>query len=198
MSARLRSRPQRFGLLAIATAVACATATKQTKTSIPAQTSASPHSVAPNWMMTGPHQSSEGGIIFATASAGGIANARLRKHVVENRARAEMRKTLEAISAIAIDRGCTLSSINPSPEAIAQQEAEHRLRVFFTEAIERALEAIEFVGFWTDLRDNTLHVLAKVDLNPFIGELEAMPDVPESAQSNLRKALGELDTEPRR
>lgn len=155
-------------------------------------------SQGPDWVNkgSGAFDSPKGKVFFGVGSASGIKNRALLITTADNRARAEIAKTMETyVAVLAKDYMASTTGGSDMSRSSEEQHVEQALKSFS----QRTLNGVEIVDRYYDPSDGTQFALAKLDLTAFKDTLDTTKElnskVRDYVKENANKAFDALDKE---
>ena len=157
--------------------------------------SADTASQGPAWVMkgSGAFDVTKGKVFYGVGVASGIPNKALLRQTAENRARAEIAKTMETyVATLAKDYMASTTSGDMS-KASSEQHVETALKTFSKTTLHGAV----IVDRWMDPADGSFYALCELDLFSFKDALEKNRELDKEVQDyvrdNAEKLHGEME-----
>jgi len=170
-----------MGILLIA---GCATSPKP---------SADPASLGPAWVMkgSGAFDVQKGKVFYGVGVASGIKNKALLRQTADNRARAEIAKTMETYVATLAKDYMASTTAGDMSKSSEEQHVETALKTFS----KTTLHGAEIVDRWMDPTDGSVYALCELDLYSFTDALEKNKELDKQVQDYVRENAEKLHGE---
>lgn len=166
--------------------VGCASTPKETP-------SADTAAAGPNWVMKGSGAFDVEGskVFYGVGVASGIKNKALLRQTSDNRARAEIARTLEIYVASLTKDYMASTTAGDMSESSEEQHVETALKTF-TKA---TLHGATIVDRWKDPADGTMYSLCELDLVAFKETLDDYKELDEKVRDYVRDNADKLHDE---
>ncbi len=157
--------------------------------------SADPASMGPAWVMkgSGAFDVEKGKVFYGVGVASGIKNKALLRQTADNRARAEIAKTMETYVATLSKDYMASTTAGDMSKSSEEQHVETALKTFS----KTTLHGAEIVDRWMDPSDGTMYSLCELDLFSFKDALEKNKELDKEVQDyvrdNAEKLHGEME-----
>lgn len=157
--------------------------------------SADPASLGPAWVMKGggAFDVEKGKVFYGVGIASGIKNKALLRQTAENRARAEIAKTMETYVATLSKDYMASTTAGDMSKSSEEQHVETALRTFS----KATLHGAAIVDRWMDPSDGSLYALCELDLFSFKEALDNYKEldkqVKDYVRDNAEKLHGEME-----
>jgi len=157
--------------------------------------SADPASMGPAWVMkgSGAFDVQKGKVFYGVGSASGIKNKALLRQTSDNRARAEIAKTMETYVATLAKDYMASTTAGDMSKSSEEQHVETALKTFS----KTTLHGAEIVDRWMDPSDGSMYSLCELDLYSFKDALEKNKEldkqVEDYVRENAEKLHGEME-----
>ena len=157
--------------------------------------SADPASLGPAWVMkgSGAFDVEKGKVFYGVGIASGIKNKALLRQTAENRARAEIAKTMETYVATLSKDYMASTTAGDMSKSSEEQHVETALKTFS----KTTLHGATIVDRWMDPSDGSLYALCELDLFSFKDALdkynELNKQVRDYVRENAEKLHGEME-----
>ena len=157
--------------------------------------SADPASMGPAWVMKGggAFDVEKGKVFYGVGIASGIKNKALLRQTAENRARAEIAKTMETYVATLSKDYMASTTAGDMSKSSEEQHVETALKTFS----KTTLHGATIVDRWMDPSDGSLYALCELDLFSFKDALdkynELNKQVRDYVRENAEKLHGEME-----
>jgi len=161
----------------------------------PPKPSADPAAQGPAWVMkgSGAFDVEKGKVFYGVGSAAGIKNKALLRQTAQNRARAEIAKTMETYVATLAKDYMASTTAGDMSESSEEQHVETALRTFS----KATLHGAEIVEMWMDPSDGSMYALCELNLFSFKDALEKHKEldkeVRDYVRDNAEKLHGEME-----
>ncbi len=155
--------------------------------------SADPASMGPAWVMkgSGAFDVAKGKVFYGVGVASGIRNKALLRQTAENRARAEIAKTMETYVATLAKDYMASTTAGDMSKSSEEQHVETALKTFS----KTTLHGAEIVDRWMDPSDGSLYALCELDLFSFKDALEKNRELDKEVQDYVRENAEKLHGE---
>jgi len=157
--------------------IGCASAPKETP-------SADPAAMGPQWVMKGSGAFDVDGskVFYGVGVASGIKNKALLRQTSDNRARAEIAKTLEVYVASLSKDYMASTTAGDMSESSEEQHVESALKTF----TKSTLHGATIVDRWMDPSDESMYSLCELDLIAFKDALDNYKELDEKVRDYVR------------
>ncbi|MDY6791577.1 MAG: hypothetical protein SWH54_09935 [Thermodesulfobacteriota bacterium] len=159
------------------------------------QPSADTASQGPAWVMkgSGAFDVAKGKVFYGVGAASGIRNKALLRQTSDNRARAEIAKTMETYVATLAKDYMASTTAGDMSKSSEEQHVETALKTFS----KTTLHGATIVDRWMDASDGTMYSLCELDLFSFKDALEKSKELDKQVQDyvrdNAEKLHGEME-----
>ena len=155
--------------------------------------SADPASMGPAWVMkgSGAFDVAKGKIFYGVGIASGIKNKALLRQTSDNRARAEIAKTMETYVATLAKDYMASTTAGDMSKSSEEQHVETALKTFSKTTLHGAV----IVDHWQDPSDGSLYALCELDLGSFKDALEKSKELDKQVQDYVRENAEKLHGE---
>jgi len=155
--------------------------------------SADPASMGPAWVMkgSGAFDVQKGKVFYGVGSASGIKNKALLRQTSDNRARAEIAKTMETYVATLAKDYMASTTAGDMSKSSEEQHVETALKTFS----KTTLHGAEIVDRWMDPSDGSMYSLCELDLYSFKDALEKNKELDKQVQDYVRENAEKLHGE---
>ncbi len=152
---------------------------------------------APEWVTkgSGAFKEAGAGVFFGVGIAQGIRNRALAQSAADDRARAEIAKTMNSYIVVLTKDYMASTTAGAMDKSSEEQHVSSTLKNFakFT------LQGSVIVDHWKDMQDGTVFALAKLDMNAIRKTLEESKEldgkIRDYVRANAEKAFDELTAE---
>lgn len=155
--------------------------------------SADPASLGPAWVMkgSGAFDVEKGKVFYGVGIASGIRNKALLRQTAENRARAEIAKTMETYVATLAKDYMASTTAGDMSKSSEEQHVETALKTFS----KTTLHGAAIVDRWMDPSDGSLYALCELDLFSFKEALDKHKELDKQVQDYVRENAEKLHGE---
>ena len=155
--------------------------------------SADPAAQGPAWVMKGggAFDVEKGKVFYGVGIASGIKNKALLRQTADNRARAEIAKTMETYVATLAKDYMASTTAGDMSKSSEEQHVETALKTFS----KTTLHGAAIVDRWMDPSDGSLYALCELDLFSFKEALEKHKDLDKEVQDYVRENAEKLHGE---
>jgi hypothetical protein len=149
----------------------------------------------PQWVYkgSGAFDDDKGKVFYGVGIASGISNKALLFSTADNRARAEVAKTLETYVAVLAKDYMASTTAGDMSASSEEQHVEQALKTFS----KTTLHGATIIDHWQDPEDKTMYSLCQLDLLAFKEALDNYKDLDEKVRDYVRenadKMHGELE-----
>jgi hypothetical protein len=149
----------------------------------------------PQWVYkgSGAFDQDSGKVFYGVGIASGISNKSLLFSTADNRARAEVAKTLETYVAVLAKDYMASTTAGDMSASSEEQHVEQALKTFS----KTTLHGATIIDHWQDPEDKTMYALCKLDLLAFKEALDDYKEldskVRDYVRENAEKMHGELE-----
>ena len=166
--------------------IGCASAPKETP-------SADPAAMGPQWVMKGSGAFDVDGskVFYGVGVASGIRNKALLRQTSDNRARAEIAKTLEVYVASLSKDYMASTTAGDMSESSEEQHVESALKTF----TKSTLHGATIVDRWMDPSDGSMYSLCELDLISFKEALDNYKELDEKVRDYVRDNADQMHDE---
>ena len=157
--------------------------------------SADPASMGPAWVMKGggAFDVEKGKVFYGVGIASGIKNKALLRQTADNRARAEIAKTMETYVATLAKDYMASTTAGDMSKSSEEQHVETALKTFS----KTTLHGATIVDRWMDPADGSMYSLCELDLFSFKEALDNYKELDKQVQDyvreNAEKMHGEME-----
>ena len=157
--------------------------------------SADPASMGPAWVMKGggAFDVEKGKVFYGVGIASGIKNKALLRQTADNRARAEIAKTMETYVATLAKDYMASTTAGDMSKSSEEQHVETALKTFS----KTTLHGAAIVDRWMDPSDGSMYALCELDLFSFKEALDNYKEldkqVKDYVRENSEKLHGEME-----
>jgi len=157
--------------------------------------SADPASLGPAWVMKGggAFDAPKGKVFYGVGVASGIRNKALLRQTAENRARADIAKTMETYVATLAKDYMASTTAGDMSKSSEEQHVETALKTFS----KTTLHGAAIVERWMDPSDGSMYALCELDLFSFKDALDKYKEldkqVKDYVRENAEKMHGEME-----
>jgi len=157
--------------------------------------SADPASMGPAWVMKGggAFDVEKGKVFYGVGIASGIKNKALLRQTADNRARAEIAKTMETYVATLAKDYMASTTAGDMSKSSEEQHVETALKTFS----KTTLHGATIVDRWMDPTDGSMYSLCELDLFSFKEALDNYKELDKQVQDyvreNAEKMHGEME-----
>lgn len=157
--------------------------------------SADPASMGPAWVMkgSGAFDVQKGKVFYGVGIASGIKNKAHLRQTADNRARAEIAKTMETYVATLSKDYMASTTAGDMSKSSEEQHVETALKTFS----KTTLHGAEIVDRWMDPSDGSMYSLCELDLFSFKDALDKSKELDKQVQDyvrdNAEKLHGEME-----
>ncbi len=147
----------------------------------------------PAWVMkgSGAFDVTKGKVFYGVGAASGIRNKALLRQTADNRARAEIAKTMESYVATLAKDYMASTTAGDMSKSSEEQHVETALKTFS----KTTLHGAEIVDRWMDPSDGTMYALCELDLFSFKDALEKNRELDKEVQDYVRENAEKLHGE---
>jgi len=147
----------------------------------------------PAWVMkgSGAFDVTKGKVFYGVGAASGIRNKALLRQTSDNRARAEIAKTMESYVATLAKDYMASTTAGDMSKSSEEQHVETALKTFS----KTTLHGAEIVDRWKDPSDGTMYSLCELDLFSFKDALEKNRELDKEVQDYVRENAEKLHGE---
>jgi hypothetical protein len=155
--------------------------------------SADPASLGPAWVMkgSGAFDVEKGKIFYGVGIASGIKNKALLRQTADNRARAEIAKTMETYVATLAKDYMASTTAGDMSKSSEEQHVETALKTFS----KTTLHGATIVDRWMDPSDGSMYSLCELDLFSFKDALDKYKELDKQVQDYVRENAEKLHGE---
>ena len=155
--------------------------------------SADPASMGPAWVMKGggAFDVEKGKVFYGVGIASGIKNKALLRQTADNRARAEIAKTMETYVATLAKDYMASTTAGDMSKSSEEQHVETALKTFSKTTLHGAV----IVDRWMDSSDGTMYSLCELDLFSFKEALDKHKELDKQVQDYVRENAEKLHGE---
>ncbi|KAF5434754.1 hypothetical protein C5S36_04490 [Candidatus Methanophagaceae archaeon] len=155
--------------------------------------SADPASLGPAWVMkgSGAFDVEKGKVFYGVGLASGIRNKALLRQTADNRARAEIAKTMETYVATLAKDYMASTTAGDMSKSSEEQHVETALKTFSKTTLHGAV----IVDRWMDSSDGTMYSLCELDLFSFKEALDKHKELDKQVQDYVRENAEKLHGE---
>ena len=155
--------------------------------------SADPASMGPAWVMkgSGAFDVTKGKVFYGVGIASGIKNKAHLRQTADNRARAEIAKTMETYVATLSKDYMASTTAGDMSKSSEEQHVETALKTFS----KTTLHGAEIVDRWIDPSDGSMYSLCELDLFSFKDALEKSKELDKQVQDYVRENAEKLHGE---
>ena len=155
--------------------------------------SADPASQGPAWIMkgSGAFDVETGKVFYGVGVASGIRNKALLRQTADNRARAEIAKTMETYVATLAKDYMASTTAGDMSKSSEEQHVETALKTFS----KTTLHGAQIVNRWMDPTDGSMYSLCELDLGSFKDALEKSKELDKQVQDYVRENAEKLHGE---
>jgi len=155
--------------------------------------SADPASMGPAWVMKGggAFDVEKGKVFYGVGIASGIKNKALLRQTADNRARAEIAKTMETYVATLAKDYMASTTAGDMSKSSEEQHVETALKTFS----KTTLHGATIVDRWMDPSDGSMYSLCELDLFSFKEALDKYKELDKQVQDYVRENAEKLHGE---
>ena len=155
--------------------------------------SADPASMGPAWVMKGggAFDVEKGKVFYGVGIASGIKNKALLRQTADNRARAEIAKTMETYVATLAKDYMASTTAGDMSKSSEEQHVETALKTFS----KTTLHGATIVDRWMDPTDGSMYSLCELDLFSFKEALDNYKELDKQVQDYVRENAEKLHGE---
>jgi len=155
--------------------------------------SADPASMGPAWVMKGggAFDVAKGKVFYGVGIASGIRNKALLRQTADNRARAEIAKTMETYVATLAKDYMASTTAGDMSKSSEEQHVETALKTFS----KTTLHGATIVDRWMDPSDGSMYSLCELDLFSFKEALDNYKELDKKVQDYVRENAEKLHGE---
>ena len=155
--------------------------------------SADPASMGPAWVMKGggAFDVEKGKVFYGVGIASGIKNKALLRQTADNRARAEIAKTMETYVATLAKDYMASTTAGDMSKSSEEQHVETALKTFS----KTTLHGATIVDRWMDPSDGSMYSLCELDLFSFKDALDKYKELDKQVQDYVRENAEKLHGE---
>ena len=155
--------------------------------------SADPASMGPAWVMKGggAFDVEKGKVFYGVGIASGIKNKALLRQTADNRARAEIAKTMETYVATLAKDYMASTTAGDMSKSSEEQHVETALKTFS----KTTLHGAAIVDRWMDPSDGSMYALCELDLFSFKDALDKYKELDKQVQDYVRENAEKLHGE---
>ncbi len=155
--------------------------------------SADPASMGPAWVMKGggAFDVEKGKVFYGVGIASGIKNKALLRQTADNRARAEIAKTMETYVATLAKDYMASTTAGDMSKSSEEQHVETALKTFS----KTTLHGATIVDRWMDPADGSMYSLCELDLFSFKEALDNYKELDKQVQDYVRENAEKLHGE---
>lgn len=155
--------------------------------------SADPASMGPAWVMKGggAFDVEKGKVFYGVGIASGIRNKALLRQTADNRARAEIAKTMETYVATLAKDYMASTTAGDMSKSSEEQHVETALKTFS----KTTLHGATIVDRWMDSSDGSMYSLCELDLFSFKEALDNYKELDKQVQDYVRENAEKLHGE---
>jgi len=155
--------------------------------------SADPASMGPAWVMKGggAFDVEKGKVFYGVGIASGIKNKALLRQTADNRARAEIAKTMETYVATLAKDYMASTTAGDMSKSSEEQHVETALKTFS----KTTLHGATIVDRWMDPSDGSMYSLCELDLFSFKEALDNYKELDKQVQDYVRENAEKLHGE---
>jgi hypothetical protein len=143
------------------------------------------------WRGSGAFDAAKGKIFYGVGVASGIRNKALLRSTSDNRARAEIAKTLETYVAVLAKDYMASTTAGDMSASSEEQHVEQALKTFS----KTTLHGAAIVDRWLDPEDGTMYSLCELDLFAFKDALDEYKELDSKVRDYVRKNAEKMHSE---
>lgn len=149
--------------------------------------------VAPDWVLkgSGAFDVDRGKVFFGVGAASGIKNKALALTTADNRARAEIAKTIEVYVAVLAKDYMASTTAGDMSASAEEQHVEQALKTFS----KATLHGATIVNRWIDPEDGTIYSLCELDILAFKDMLDNYKELDSKVKDYVRENAEKLHSE---
>lgn len=152
-----------------------------------------PKYMGPEWIMkgSGAFDAQQGKVFYGVGMASGIKNKAMLRSTADNRARAEIAKTMETYVAVLAKDYMASTTAGDMSASSEEQHVEQALKTFSKTTLHGAI----IVDRWLDPEDGTFYSLCELDLFAFKDAMDDYKELDSKVRDYVRKNAEKMHTD---
>ncbi len=152
-----------------------------------------PKHMGPEWIMkgSGAFDAQQGKVFYGVGMASGIKNKAMLRSTADNRARAEIAKTMETYVAVLAKDYMASTTAGDMSASSEEQHVEQALKTFSKTTLHGAI----IVDRWKDPQDGTFYSLCELDLFAFKDAMDDYKELDSKVRDYVRKNAEKMHTD---